>query len=84
MQFERIFEITYSFIDSLSLSHSMSSGLEELRILFRVLRESPNSHHTYIQILETKLEEQTEVDGVALLHQLNKLPPMILLRGGED
>jgi hypothetical protein len=40
MQFERIFEITYSFIDSLRLSHSISSGLEELGVLFRVLRES--------------------------------------------
>ncbi|KAE9363013.1 hypothetical protein N431DRAFT_356940 [Stipitochalara longipes BDJ] len=38
--FERIFEITYSFIDSLRLSHSISSGLEELGVLFRVLRES--------------------------------------------
>lgn len=62
-QFERIFEITYSFIDVLSLSHSISSGLEELGVLFKVLRESPNSHNTYIQILKAKLDGEYKDDG---------------------
>ena len=68
-QLERIFEIAYSFIDSLNLSSSLPSGLEELRILFRFLRISPNSHDTYTQILETKVIELTGGDG----HQLISL-----------
>lgn len=70
LKFERTFEITYSFIDSLCLSRSLDSGLEELRVLFRVLRESPNSHNTYVKILETKLIEQAGEDGHGIIPQI--------------
>ncbi|KAG9248916.1 hypothetical protein BJ878DRAFT_485977 [Calycina marina] len=65
--FERMFEVIYSFIDSLILSHKLSSEVDSLSILLRVLREAPNSHKSYIQILETKLAEQTQGDTIVAL-----------------
>ncbi|KAH8817333.1 hypothetical protein F5884DRAFT_667067 [Xylogone sp. PMI_703] len=65
--FERIFEIAYSFIDALNLSSTLSSGVNELRVLFRALRASPNSHETYIKILESKLIEQAKEEGAAII-----------------
>lgn len=61
VKFERIFEITYSFIDSLSLCNNIQKGQGSLQVLFRVLRQSPNSHDTYIRILEAKLYEHTSL-----------------------
>ncbi len=71
-KFERAFEITFSFIDSLCLARSLDSGLGDLRILFGVLRESPNSPKTYIKILETKLIEQAGEDGHGIIPQIHQ------------
>ena len=65
-----MFEIIFSFIDYLIISQSLSSELESLAVLFGVLREAPNSHNTYIQILEGKLAEQ--VDGEVVLALLRQ------------
>jgi hypothetical protein len=62
-KFERIFEITYSLIDSLSFNDTALQGWEELSFLFGVLKKSQNSHVTYTQILEGKLEERSGTDG---------------------
>jgi hypothetical protein len=61
-------------MDCLSIGNSLSFGLEELRILFRVLGESPNSHSTYIQILKTKLINQTTGDGERLVSLIYQSP----------
>jgi hypothetical protein len=39
-----------------------------------VLRDSPNSHNTYIQILETKFVEQAAADGDGLIPLLYQVP----------
>lgn len=45
--------------------------MNELKALFRVLRDSPNSHNTYVQILEAKFMEQATYDGDSLVSLLN-------------
>lgn len=72
-KFERIFEIVYSFVDCLTLSQSLATGVNELGILFRVLREAPNCHNSYIQILEKKLAERA--DGEAIIMLLRQASP---------
>ena len=51
-------------MDTLNLTKSLSSGIEELRILFKCLHASPNSHDTYVRILETKLEGERELQQI--------------------
>ena len=48
--------MAFCLMDTLKFTKSLPSGLEELHILFKCLHASPNSHDTYVRILETKLE----------------------------
>jgi hypothetical protein len=54
--FEKIFEVTYTLMDALTLAQIAWSDSQELRYLFRSLSASPNSNITYVKMLESKLD----------------------------
>lgn len=54
--FEKIFEVTYTLMDALTLAQISWSDSEDLRCLFRSLSASPNSNITYVKMLETKMD----------------------------
>jgi Fungal specific transcription factor domain len=56
--FEKVFEVAYTLMDALTISKIPWSDSEELRYLFSCLSASPNSHSTYVRMLETKLDGQ--------------------------
>jgi Fungal specific transcription factor domain len=56
--FEKVFEVAYTLMDALTISKIPWSESEELRYLFSCLSASPNSHSTYVRMLETKLDGQ--------------------------
>lgn len=56
--FEKVFEVAYTLMDALTISKIPWSESEELRYLFSCLSASPNSHNTYVRMLETKLDGQ--------------------------
>ena len=60
--FEKVFEITYTLMDALTISKLNWSDSPELRRLFEVLAASPNSQNTYVKMLETKFDIRTPVD----------------------
>ncbi|RMZ91516.1 hypothetical protein DV736_g1230, partial [Chaetothyriales sp. CBS 134916] len=57
--FEKIFEITYTLMDALTIAKISWSGSPELRKLFEVLAASPNSQNTYVKMLQTKFDTQS-------------------------
>lgn len=65
--FEKVFEVAYTLMDALTIAKKPWSESEELRYLFSCLSSSPNSHSTYVRMLETKLEGQK-----LTLHSLSK------------
>ena len=60
--FEKIFEITYTLMDALTIAKMHWSDSQELRRLFEVLAASPNSQNTYVKMLETKFDMQSPVN----------------------
>lgn len=56
--FEKVFEVAYTLMDALTISKIPWSESDELRYLFACLSASPNSHSTYVRMLETKLDGQ--------------------------
>ena len=60
--FEKIFEITYTLMDALTIAKTNWSDSQELRRLFEVLAASPNSQNTYVKMLETKFDIQSPVE----------------------
>jgi Fungal specific transcription factor domain len=56
--FEKVFEVAYTLMDALTITKIPWSESEELRYLFSCLSASPNSHSTYVRMLETKLDGQ--------------------------
>jgi Fungal specific transcription factor domain len=56
--FEKVFEVAYTLMDALTISRTSWSDSEELRYLFACLSASPNSHSTYVRMLETRLDAQ--------------------------
>ncbi|RMZ82088.1 hypothetical protein DV737_g2195, partial [Chaetothyriales sp. CBS 132003] len=54
--FEKIFEITYTLMDALTIAKVSWSHSQELRKLFEVLAASPNSQNTYVKMLQTKFD----------------------------
>ncbi len=56
--FEKVFEVAYTLMDALTINKMPWSESEELRYLFSCLSASPNSHSTYVRMLETKLDGQ--------------------------
>jgi Fungal specific transcription factor domain len=72
--FEKVFEVAYTLMDALTISRIPWSDSEELRYLFSCLSASPNSHSTYVRMLETKLDGQkltlhSVSKGVSLLQR---------------
>ncbi len=65
--FEKVFEVAYTLMDVLTISEIPWSESEELRYLFSCLSASPNSHSTYVRMLETKLDGQKMT-----LHRVSK------------
>jgi hypothetical protein len=66
MQFEKVFEVAYSLMDTLSLSKaSRPSSLDDLKFLFRCLSASPTSHETYVKVLVSKYNGQQALPHVA-------------------
>ena len=53
--FEKVFEVAYTLMDALTIAKVAWSNSEELRYLFSCLSASPNSHNTYVRMLETKM-----------------------------
>ena len=54
--FEKVFEITYTLMDALTIAKIDWVESQELRRLFEVLAASPNSQNTYVRMLETKFD----------------------------
>jgi Fungal specific transcription factor domain len=65
--FEKVFEVAYTLMDALTIAKTPWSLSEELRYLFSCLSASPNSHSTYVRMLETKLDGEKMT-----LHSLSK------------
>ncbi|RMZ83101.1 hypothetical protein DV738_g1225, partial [Chaetothyriales sp. CBS 135597] len=57
--FEKIFEITYTLMDALTIAKIAWSDSPELRKLFEVLAASPNSQNTYVKMLQSKFDVQS-------------------------
>lgn len=53
--FEKVFEVAYTLMDALTLAKVDWSTSEDLRYLFGCLSASPNSHSTYVKVLENKI-----------------------------
>ncbi|KIV81128.1 hypothetical protein PV11_08573 [Exophiala sideris] len=60
--FEKLFEVTYTLMDALTIANCNWSDSQELRYLFNVLSASPNSQSTYVKMLRTKIETETSPD----------------------
>ncbi|KAL6244937.1 hypothetical protein RBB50_008465 [Rhinocladiella similis] len=56
--FEKLFEVTYTLMDMLTLANCNWSESRELRCLFNVLSASSNSQSTYVKMLRTKIETE--------------------------
>lgn len=54
--FEKIFEVAYTLMDALTIAKVDWSTSEDLRYLFACLSASPNSHSTYVKVLENKMD----------------------------
>jgi hypothetical protein len=68
--FEKVFEVAYTLMDALTISKTPWLESEELRYLFSCLSASPNSHSTYVRMLETKLDGQGQ--KMTTLHSMGK------------
>lgn len=64
--FEKIFEIAYTLMDSLTIAGLPWARSEELRYLFSCLSASANSHNTYVKMLESKLDGSGKAGLTAL------------------
>lgn len=53
--FEKVFEVSYTLMDALTLAKVDWATSDELRYLFGCLSASPNSHSTYVKVLENKI-----------------------------
>lgn len=53
--FEKLFEIAFSLMDSLTLAKIEWSTSDDLRYLFGCLSANPNSHSAYVKVLENKI-----------------------------
>lgn len=56
--FEKVFEVAYTLMDALTLAEIDWATSEDLRYLFRCLSASPNSHNTYVKVLQDKISIQ--------------------------
>lgn len=52
--FEKLFEVAFSLMDSLTLAKIEWSTSDDLRYLFGCLSANPNSHNAYVKVLENK------------------------------
>lgn len=53
--FEKVFEVSYTLMDALTLAKVDWATSDDLRYLFGCLSASPNSHSTYVKVLENKI-----------------------------
>lgn len=53
--FEKVFEVAYTLMDALTLAKIDWATSDDLRYLFDCLAASPNSHSTYVKVLENKI-----------------------------
>ena len=53
--FEKVFEGAYALMDALTLAKIDWASSDDLRYLFACLSASPNSHSTYVKVLENKI-----------------------------
>lgn len=53
--FEKCFECAYTLMDTLTLTKRDWATSDDLRYLFSCLSASPNSHNTYVKVLENKI-----------------------------
>jgi len=53
--FEKVFEVSYTLMDALTLAKIDWATSDDLRYLFGCLSASPNSHSTYVKVLENKI-----------------------------
>jgi len=53
--FEKLFEVAFSLMDSLTLAKIEWSTSDDLRYLFGCLSANPNSHSAYVKVLENKI-----------------------------
>lgn len=53
--FEKVFEVAYTLMDALTLAKIDWATSDDLRYLFGCLSASPNSHNTYVKVLENKI-----------------------------
>ena len=56
--FEKVFEVSYTLMDALTLAKVDWSTSEDLRYLFSCLSASPASHSTYVKVLENKISQE--------------------------
>lgn len=64
--FEKVFEVAYTLLDALKIAKVDWSTSEELRYLFRCLSASPNSHNTYVKVLENKINLESAATSPVL------------------
>lgn len=53
--FEKVFECAYTLMDALTLAKVDWATSDDLRYLFSCLSASPNSHNTYVKVLQNKI-----------------------------
>lgn len=59
--FEKVFEVAYTLMDALTLAKIDWATSDDLRYLFGSLSASPNSHSTYVKVLENKINFEKSI-----------------------
>jgi hypothetical protein len=81
-QFEKVFEVAYTLMDALKIAKVPWSESEELRYLFSCLSASPDSHNTYVRMLETKMNgEQMTLRSVRAGNKILLSPELSTVEG---
>jgi hypothetical protein len=71
-QFEKVFEVAYTLMDALTIA----------KVLFSCLSASPDSHNTYVRMLETKMNgEQMTLRSVRAGNKILLSPELSTVEG---
>jgi len=83
-QFEKVFEVAYTLMDVLTIAKVPWPESEELRYLFSCLSASPDSHNTYVRMLETKMNgEQMTLRSIGTGNKILHGPELAAVEGAR-
>jgi hypothetical protein len=83
-QFEKVFEVAYTLMDALTITKVPWSESEELHYLFSCLSASPDSHNTYVRMLETKMNgEQMTLRSIRAGNKILHSPELAVVEGAR-